>query len=97
MLLPELKVEISGGTFPTASTCFKTLKLPAHFQMYKDFEDAIISIFYFIFFTHLQTADSHFYSKCIFRLEKVISLHLQPSCLFFVKGTFIYNKPKIIM
>lgn len=52
MLLPELKVEISGGTFPTASTCFKTLKLPAHFQMYKDFEDAIISIFFFYTFTN---------------------------------------------
>lgn len=49
MLLPELKVEISGGTFPTASTRFKTLKLPAHFQMYKDFEDAIISIFFYTF------------------------------------------------
>lgn len=48
MLLPELNVEISGETFPTASTCFKTLKLPAHFQMYKDFEDAIISIFIFL-------------------------------------------------
>lgn len=48
MLLPELNMEISGGTFPTASTCFKTLKLPAHFQMYKDFEDAIISIFFFL-------------------------------------------------
>lgn len=80
MLLPELNVEISGETFPTASTCFKTLKLPAHFQMYKDFEDAIISIFIF-FFTHLQTADSHFYSKCIFRLEKVISF-ASPAIMF---------------
>lgn len=96
MLLPELNVEISGGTFPTASTCFKTLKLPAHFQMYKDFEDAIISIFIF-FFTHLQTADSHFYSKCIFRLEKVISFASPAVMFIFVKGNFIYNKPKIIM
>lgn len=57
MLLPELKVEISGGTFPTASTCFKTLKLPAHFQMYKDFEDAIISIF----FLHIYKQQIHIF------------------------------------
>lgn len=60
MLLPELNVEISGGTFPTASTCFKTLKLPAHFQMYKDFEDAIISIFIFIFL-HIYKQQIHIF------------------------------------
>ncbi|KAL4006397.1 casein kinase 1, gamma [Sarotherodon galilaeus] len=43
MLPPELNVEISGGTFPTASTCFEMLKLPAHFQTYQDFEEALIS------------------------------------------------------
>lgn len=43
MLPPELNVEISGGNFPTASTCFETLKLPARFQTYQDFEEALIS------------------------------------------------------
>ncbi|KAL7401179.1 hypothetical protein ABVT39_024300 [Epinephelus coioides] len=41
-LPPELKVEISGGTLPTSSTCFETLKLPAHFKTYVDFEEAIV-------------------------------------------------------
>ncbi|XP_049912618.1 uncharacterized protein LOC126397713 isoform X1 [Epinephelus moara] len=43
MLPPELKVEISGGTLPTSSTCFETLKLPAHFKTYMDFEKALVS------------------------------------------------------
>lgn len=40
----KMKNLMLNWTFPTASTCFKTLKLPAHFQMYKDFEEAIISL-----------------------------------------------------
>lgn len=43
MLPPELKVEISGGTLPTSSTCFETLKLPAHFKTYTDFKEALVS------------------------------------------------------
>ena len=43
MLPPELRVEISGGTHPTSSTCFETLKLPAHFKTYTDFEKALVS------------------------------------------------------
>lgn len=43
ILPPELKVEISGGTLPTSSTCFETLKLPAHFKTYMDFEKALHS------------------------------------------------------
>ncbi|KAK0143145.1 hypothetical protein N1851_018729 [Merluccius polli] len=43
MLPPELRVEISGGTLPTSSTCFETLKLPAHFKTYMDFEKALVS------------------------------------------------------
>ncbi|XP_054871981.1 uncharacterized protein LOC118470840 isoform X2 [Amphiprion ocellaris] len=42
-LPPELKVEVSGGTLPTSSTCFETLKLPAHFKTYVDFEEALVS------------------------------------------------------
>ncbi|XP_045075532.1 uncharacterized protein LOC123492747 isoform X2 [Coregonus clupeaformis] len=43
MLPPELRVEISGGTLPTSSTCFETLKLPAHFKLYMDFEKALVA------------------------------------------------------
>ncbi|XP_065809225.1 uncharacterized protein [Labrus bergylta] len=43
MLPPELKVEFSGGTFPSSSTCFETLKLPAHYNTYKDFEEALVA------------------------------------------------------
>ncbi|XP_030227057.1 uncharacterized protein LOC115554440 [Gadus morhua] len=43
MLPPKLRVEISGGTLPTSSTCFETLKLPAHFKTYMDFEEALVS------------------------------------------------------
>ncbi|XP_068580956.1 G2/M phase-specific E3 ubiquitin-protein ligase-like isoform X3 [Cebidichthys violaceus] len=43
MLPPELRVESSGGTLPTSSTCFETLKLPAHFKTYMDFERALVS------------------------------------------------------
>ncbi|KAF1374348.1 hypothetical protein PFLUV_G00228140 [Perca fluviatilis] len=43
MLPPELRVEISGGTLPTSSTCFETLKLPAHFKIYMDFEKALVA------------------------------------------------------
>ncbi|XP_077378930.1 G2/M phase-specific E3 ubiquitin-protein ligase-like [Festucalex cinctus] len=43
MLPPDLKVEVSGGNFPTSSTCFETLKLPAHFKMYMEFEQALLS------------------------------------------------------
>ncbi|KAM6997496.1 G2/M phase-specific E3 ubiquitin-protein ligase-like isoform 6-T6 [Tautogolabrus adspersus] len=43
MLPSELKVEFSGGTFPSSSTCFETLKLPAHYNTYKDFEEALVA------------------------------------------------------
>lgn len=43
MLPPELKVEISGGTFPTSSTSFEKLKLPTHFKTYADLEEALVS------------------------------------------------------
>lgn len=43
MLPPDLKVEISGGTFPASSTCFETLKLPAHYKTYGDFEEALVA------------------------------------------------------
>nr|XP_040024494.1 uncharacterized protein LOC120812493 isoform X2 [Gasterosteus aculeatus aculeatus] len=43
MLPPELTVVISEGTLPTSSTCFETLKLPAHFKIYMDFEKALVA------------------------------------------------------
>lgn len=43
LLLPELRVEISGGTLPTSSTCFESLELPAHFKTYMDFEKSLVS------------------------------------------------------
>ncbi|XP_072563412.1 G2/M phase-specific E3 ubiquitin-protein ligase-like [Paramormyrops kingsleyae] len=43
MLPPELIVKISGAGLPTSVTCFETLKLPAHFKTYKDFEEALVS------------------------------------------------------
>lgn len=43
MLPPELRVEITGGRLPTSSTCFETLKLPAHFKTYEEFEEALFA------------------------------------------------------
>jgi len=43
VLPSELKVEISGEILPTSATCFETLKLPAHINNYKDFEEALTS------------------------------------------------------
>uniref|UniRef100_A0AAV2MM20 HECT domain-containing protein n=1 Tax=Knipowitschia caucasica TaxID=637954 RepID=A0AAV2MM20_KNICA len=39
----ELKVEVSVGNFPTSATCFETLKLPAHFKIYTEFEEALLA------------------------------------------------------
>ncbi|CAJ1053415.1 uncharacterized protein LOC115548715 isoform X1 [Xyrichtys novacula] len=52
MLPPELRVEISGGSLPTSSRCFETLKLPAHFKTYEEFEEAL--------FTAINSAQSGF-------------------------------------
>ncbi|KAK0150313.1 hypothetical protein N1851_008765 [Merluccius polli] len=43
ILPPSLSVEVVEGRYPTASTCFETLRIPGHYKDYTSFKRDILA------------------------------------------------------